>query len=282
MPDPRIEWLTVLTVDEVLILNPWISIKSWCKARNIFSEWYSKYMQELLKYSTVIWILLDQMSQLTSFLVDPCTCSWSHYIQVPHLDNSSVRFLNISCFSMSQGSKKSPISDRYLTKKQVSTISAILADVMEQSKIDIGKTIDTKLSEDITITRCDTKVWIKTIFMENMDELLKQCTKTICNMYHDCNVGNYKDKYALLQIRWGEWTSKSLVCGTKENHAMIPDPVSSRTNTTGNGFESAHVSCVIHALCMAFFQSASDIVKSVKPNNRQNPATPILQNDSLD
>ena len=183
---------------------------------------------------------------------------------------------------MSQCNKKGPISARYLTKKQVSTISAILADVMEQSKIDIGKTIDTKLSEDITITRCDTKVWIKTIFMENMDDLLKQCTETFCNMYHDCNVGTYKDKYALLQIRWGEWISKSLGCGTKENHAMIPDPVSSRTNTTGNGFESAHVSCVIHALCMTFFQSASDIVKSVKPNNRQNPATPVLQNDSLD
>ena len=153
---------------------------------------------------------------------------------------------------------------------------------MEQSKIDIGKTIDTKLSEDITITRCDTKVWIKTIFMENMDDRLKQCIETFCNMYHDCNVGNYKDKYALLQIRWGERISKSLVSGTKENHAMIPDPVSSRTNTTGNKFESAHVSCVIDALCMVVFQSASDIVKSVKPNNGQNPATLVPQNDSLD
>ena len=114
-----------------------------------------------------------------------------------------------------------------------------------------------------------------------MDDRLKQCTETFCNMYHDCNVSNYKGKYALLQIRWGEWISKSLVSGTKENHAMTPDPVSSRTNTTGNGSESAHVSCVIHVLCMAFFQSASDIVKSVKPNNRQNPATPVLQNDSL-
>ena len=35
---------------------------------------------------------------------------------------------------------------------------------MEQSKIDIGKIIDTKLSEDITITRCDTEVWIKNHF----------------------------------------------------------------------------------------------------------------------
>ena len=169
---------------------------------------------------------------------------------------------------MSQCSKKGPIFDRYLTKKQVSRIPAILA--------------DTKLSEDITITRCDTKVWIKTVFMENMDDWLVQCTETFCNMYHDCNVSNYKDKYALLQIRWGEWISKSLVSGKKENHAMIPDPVSSRTNTIGNGFESAHVSCVIHALCMAFFQSASDIVRSVKPNNRQNSETPVLQNDSLD
>ena len=58
----------------------------------------------------------------------------------------------------------------------MSTVSAIPTDVMEQSKIDIGKTIDTKVSEDITITRCDTKVWIKTIFMENMDDLLKHCT----------------------------------------------------------------------------------------------------------
>ena len=66
------------------------------------------------------------------------------------------------------------------------------------------------------ITPCDTKIWIKTIFMDNMDDLLKQCTETFCNMYLDCNVGNYKDKYALLQIRWGEWISKSLVCGTKE------------------------------------------------------------------
>ena len=49
----------------------------------------------------------------------------------------------------------------------MSTISANLADVMDQSKIDIGKTIDTKLSENIT-TLCDTKVWIKTIFMENI------------------------------------------------------------------------------------------------------------------
>ena len=54
---------------------------------------------------------------------------------------------------------------------------------MEQSKIDIGKIIDTKLSENITITRCDTKVWIKTIFMENMEDLLKQCTETFRNMY---------------------------------------------------------------------------------------------------
>ena len=75
----------------------------------------------------------------------------------------------------------------------MSTISAILADVMEQSKIDIGKTIDTKLLENITVTRCDTKAWIKTIFMENMVDLLKQCTKTFYNMYLDCNVGNYKD-----------------------------------------------------------------------------------------
>ena len=37
---------------------------------------------------------------------------------------------------------------------------------MEHSKIDIGKTIDTKLSGDITITLCDTTVGIKTIFME--------------------------------------------------------------------------------------------------------------------
>ena len=193
----------------------------------------------------------DQMSQLTSFLVDPC--SWSHYKQVHHLDNSSLYFLNISRFSMNQCSKNGPISARYLTKKQVATISEILADVMEQSKIDIGKTIDTKLSEDITTTRCDTKVWIKTIFMENMDDRLKQCIEPFCNMYHDCNVGNYKDKYALWQIRWGEWISKSLVSGKRENHAMIPDPVSSRTNTTGTKFESAHVSCVIDALCMAVF-----------------------------
>ena len=37
---------------------------------------------------------------------------------------------------------------------------------MEQSKIDISKIIVTKLSEDTAITHCDTKVWIKTIFME--------------------------------------------------------------------------------------------------------------------
>ena len=115
-----------------------------------------------------IWILLgsmflgrDQMSKLTSFLVDPC--SWSHHKQVPHLDNRSLQFLNISRFSMSQCSKKGPISARYFTKKQVSTTSAILADVTEHRKIEIYKTIDTKLSEDITITHCYTEVWIKTI-----------------------------------------------------------------------------------------------------------------------
>ena len=66
------------------------------------------------------------------------------------------------------------MSARYLTKEQVSTVSEILADVMEQRKIDIAKIIDTKLSMDITITRCDTKLWIKTIFMENMNDGLKQ------------------------------------------------------------------------------------------------------------
>ena len=63
-----------------------------------------------------IWFLLDQMSQLTYLLVDPC--SWSHYKQVHHLDNSSLHFLNISRFSMSQCSKKGPISARNLTKNK--------------------------------------------------------------------------------------------------------------------------------------------------------------------
>ena len=100
----------------------------------------------------------NQMSQLTSFLVDPCR--WSHYKEVPHLDNSSLHFLNISRFSMESVQQKGSHICQIFNKKQVSTISAILADVMEQSKIDIGKTIDTKLSEDITITRCDT-TWVR-------------------------------------------------------------------------------------------------------------------------
>ena len=252
-----------MNFNQIIMQGPeyvfWMILKIYARVIEIFNSC----LPCEFCWVTLMFLGRNQMSQLTSFLVDPC--SWSHYKQVPHFDNSSLHFLTINRFNMS-----------------VNNICNSGRRYGAESKIDIGKTIETKLSEDITITPCDTKVWIKTIFMENMDDLLKQCTETFCNVYHDWNVGNNKEKYALLQIRWGEWISMSLVCGTKENHAMIPDPVSSRTNTTGNGFESAHVSCVIHALCMAFFQSASDIVKSVKPNNRQNPATPVLQNDSLD
>ena len=99
----------------------------------------------------------DQMSQLKSFLVDPC--SWSHYKQIPHLDNSSA-FLEYQLFQHESVQQKGSHICQIFNKKQVSTICAILANVMEQSKIDIGKTIDTKLSEDITIARCDT-TWVR-------------------------------------------------------------------------------------------------------------------------
>ena len=143
----------------------------------------------------------DQMSQLTSIV-----SSWQQL----------STFLEYQPFQHESVQQKGFNICQIFNKKQVTTISAILADVMEQSKIDIGKTIDTKLSENTTITPCDTTVWIKTIFMENMDDLLKQCTDTFCNMYLDCNVGNYKDKYALLQIRWGEWISSHLYVGQRK------------------------------------------------------------------
>jgi len=65
---------------------------------------------------------------------------------------------------------------RSLTKNQIIEISTILPDIIEGRRADIGKNIDNILSEDIMIRHCEDKSRIKNILLEDIDNLLKQCT----------------------------------------------------------------------------------------------------------
>ena len=187
---------------------------------------------------------------------------------------------------MSKKKSSKDVSGKGLTKAQIQGVALVLQDSIKVKKDDILKDMENELSQDITIVRSEAKTLIKQKILENSDNVIHQCTRKFCELYESCNVGQFKDRYALLQIRWNEWIKDCLICETSENILMIPPNISQRSGNTepciSTQFESSGVSGVLHAICAAFFHCASKVVKSVKPGKRNEPVPPKLDADSLD
>ena len=93
-------------------------------------------------------------------------------------------------------------------------------------------------------------------------DIIDKCGAKFIELYQQCYTGGLKDRYALLQISWSEWACASLIGDTPEIIAMIPDEVSSRQFDEQ---ESCTARAVFHAICSAFFEATSLIVKDIRP-----------------
>ena len=99
--------------------------------------------------------------------------------------------------------------------------------------------------------------------------LVDKCGAKFIELYQQCYTGGIKDRYALLQISWSEWACACLIGDTPENIAMIPDEISSRQYAEQ---ESYAVRAVFHAICSAFFEATSLIVKDIRPLGTEVPS----------
>jgi len=147
--------------------------------------------------------------------------------------------------NLSKATKK--VSCKGMSKKQIENISIELKMDIQRKQEDILKDIRDGLAKDITIERSSDKLQIKEHFMDSGVNFVNCCTNKFVELYESGNTGNFKDKYALLQIRWLEWIKECLICNSVENKAVIPHNISNRQSDAGSTYESGngsmHVSC---------------------------------------
>ena len=174
----------------------------------------------------------------------------------------------------SQKQRKTP---KGLSKIQIQDLCLELNKKLNSECGDVIKTISKIVEDDITMQDEDSP-HIVGLFLT--PQLIVKYGEKFTELYEQCHVGVFKDRYALLQISWSEWECVCLLCGTPENITMIPDEVSSRQHDKQ---ESCAVSAVFHAVCAAFFEAASAIIKDIRPIGINMPSVPALHRyDNVD
>ena len=152
-----------------------------------------------------------------------------------------------------------------MTKDHIIDIARGLKDRCENNSISALQIINKTLVDDLTVQSAARQDILQAV---SGTTLLDLCKEQFCALYISCNTGLQKDRYALLQIRFCEWISQCLICGTPENMACIPESVSLR-NTAEH--ESQDISVVLHAFGTAFFQLMSEYIRDMRPKSNQSP-----------
>lgn len=150
-----------------------------------------------------------------------------------------------------------------MTKKQISEITINIKDYFLHNNSDIKAKIAEDLFSDPTMKSHIRQSLVTEMLSISLIKLL--CDK-FCDIYNDCNVGKFKDKYSLLQIRWSEWIARSLQCRSSENILLIPDVTSKRKK---QDYESNDISAVLHAIAANFFDVICGIIKSIRPSHHK-------------
>ena len=152
-----------------------------------------------------------------------------------------------------------------MTKDHIIDIARGLKDRCENNSISALQAINKTLVDDLTVQSAARQDILQAV---SGTTLLDLCKEQFCALYISCNTGLQKDRYPLLQIRFCEWISQCLICGTPENMACIPESVSLR-NTAEH--ESQDISVVLHAFDTAFFQLMSEYIRDMRPKSNQSP-----------
>ena len=167
----------------------------------------------------------------------------------------------------SQTSKKKKIG---LSKEQVDGIILNVKDHLMQNTCDLRKKICGDLLCDPTM-KAEGRQSIVNILMS--EALLIDLCDCFCDIYSKCNIGVFKDRYSLMQIRWSEWISNCLVCGSAENIRIIPDSLSQRGAAV---CESSDTSTVLHGIAALLLETICSFIKSLRPTEKnQAVASPI-------
>ena len=153
-----------------------------------------------------------------------------------------------------------------LSRTQIEDICIELKGKYSFGHDDIIKTVSKILVDDITMQDEDCQ-HVVGLFLT--PDIIDKCGAKFIELYRQCYTGGIKDRYALLQISWSEWACACLIGDTPENIAMIPDEISSRQYDEQ---ESCAVRAVFHAICSAFFEATSLIVKDIRPLGTEVPS----------
>ena len=164
----------------------------------------------------------------------------------------------------SQTSKKKS-SSIGLSKQQVNGIIINIKDHFTTNINDIRIKIADDIFNDSTLQQEGRKSLVDTLLTQ---QLLTEICDSFCDIYSRNNIGNFKDKYSLLQIRWSEWISQCLLCGSSNNIRIVPDLISQRSVQK---CESKDISAVLHAIAASFFEIICIVIKSIRPS-KQNQA----------
>ena len=143
-----------------------------------------------------------------------------------------------------------------LSRTQIEDICIELKGKYSFGHDDIIKTVSKILVDDITMQDEDCQ-HVVGLFLT--PDIIDKCGAKFIELYRQCYTGGIKDRYALLQISWSEWACACLIGDTPENIAMIPDEISSRQ------YDEQESCAVFHAICSAFFEATSLIVKDIRP-----------------
>ena len=169
-----------------------------------------------------------------------------------------------------------------LSKPQITEISRALQSALNSNMTKLKADVLNIVNEDLTL-QCDERQSVLGIITRS-DELIAACGEKFLSLFVLNAHGNFKDRYALLQIQWSEWVASCLICGSQENIAIIPDCLSCR-HVQGNEplEESGHVSAVLHSVTTAYFQCACKSVMSLKPSSPYHPVVvPNTPFDTID
>ena len=105
---------------------------------------------------------------------------------------------------------------RWMTKDHIIDIVRRLKDRYENNSIPALQTINKTPVDDLTVQSAARQDILQAV---SGTTLLDSCKEQFRALYISCNTGLQKDRYALLQIRFCEWISQCLTCGTPSKKA---------------------------------------------------------------
>ena len=104
----------------------------------------------------------------------------------------------------------------WMTKNHIIDIARELKDRCENNSISALQTINKTPVDDLTVQSAARQHILQA---GSGATLLDLCKEQFHALYISCNTGDQKDRYALLQIRFCEWISQCLICGTPSKKA---------------------------------------------------------------